>query len=101
MRVQPGAELSVGNRQWLTIGNVFGNLTQRQRHRGEDEEADDERQTKKTFRVVMIFHDAKFNLQLQQLNVFSLQRSEMFIARRCKPNDFAPLGAIPAAEPSP
>lgn len=56
MRVQPGAELSVRNRQWLTIDNVFGDLTQRQRHRGEDEEAGDQRQTEKTFRVVVIFH---------------------------------------------
>lgn len=56
MRVQPVAELSVRNRQWLPLDNVFGNLAQRQRHCGEDEEAGDKRQTKKTFRVVVIFH---------------------------------------------
>jgi|ERR1700730_612760 len=37
----------------------------------------------------------EFNLQVQQWNSFSLQRSEMFIATRIYPKDLAPLGAKP------
>jgi len=37
----------------------------------------------------------EFNLQVQQWNSFSLQRSEMFIATRILPKDLAPLGAKP------
>ena len=37
----------------------------------------------------------EFNLQVQQWNSFSLQRSEMFIATGIHPKNLAPLGAKP------
>jgi len=40
----------------------------------------------------------EFNLRGQQLNWFSLQRSEMFIATSAPHQDLAPLGAKPGSE---
>ncbi|HEY2974587.1 MAG TPA: hypothetical protein VGJ48_18880 [Pyrinomonadaceae bacterium] len=37
----------------------------------------------------------EFNLQVQQWNSFSLQRSEMFIATSAPAKDLAPFGAKP------
>ena len=41
--------------------------------------------------------NGEFNLQLQQWNPFSLQRSEMFIAMGIHPKTLAPLGAKPGS----
>jgi hypothetical protein len=60
---------------------------------------DDNRNTQLAciFRRARVFANGEFNLQGQQLNSFSLQRSEMFIATSARPRILAPLGAKPGS----
>src|ERR1700730_52262 len=54
-----------------------------------------ERRTEKSFHIS--FDIGEFNLQVQQWNSFSLQRSDMFIATSAHPKDLASLGAKPGS----
>src|SRR5882672_9711432 len=57
--MQPGAELSICNRQRFVLNNVFGYLAKRERHGGEDENTRHEVQTQEIF-YGKLLHGSQF-----------------------------------------